>query len=70
MDQGLMSNAAKKETLIIKRDGKTLAEVDDIYEAMRWLHRHQPSSYDHALKYEGYSVEYPDGTPALRPYSK
>jgi hypothetical protein len=56
--------------LRIKRDGKLLAEVDDRVQAIAWLHKHQPQSYDWALKHEGYMVENADGTPALEPYSK
>lgn len=56
--------------LLIKRDGKLLAEVFGRYEAIAWLHQHQPQSYDWALRYEGYTVEREDGTPALESYSK
>lgn len=55
--------------LRIKRDGVTLVEVADTFDAVRWLHAHTASSYDYALRYEGYTVEAEDGTPALVSYS-
>ncbi len=42
--------------VIIKRDGKEIARVEDSNAAFTWLLKHQPMSVDWALKYEGYSV--------------
>jgi hypothetical protein len=61
---------ASQQKLLIKRDGALWAEVEGLDQAIAWLHRHQPDSYDWALKYEGYRVERLDGSLALRPYSK
>jgi len=60
----------KGDKLYIKRDGKVLAQVYGVMEAMAWLHRHQPQSFDWALQYEGYTVERADGSRALEPYSR
>lgn len=40
---------------IIKRDGVEIARVDG--DPMAWFHRNVSYSMDHALKFEGYSVE-------------
>lgn len=45
----------------IMRDGKVEAEVPDA-EVLPWFHHHHSYSMAHAIKYEGYSVEYSDGT--------
>ncbi|WP_165588976.1 hypothetical protein [Mycolicibacterium conceptionense] len=42
----------------VHRDGQPVSEVlDDENAAYAWLHRHQSASADHALRYEGYSIE-------------
>lgn len=56
--------------LIIKRDGVEVATAADTIDAIAWLLRAQPQSYDWALKHDGYSVVFEDGTPALTPYSR
>lgn len=43
-------------SVIIKRDGKTVANVADMIAAYGWMHRHHSYSMGHALKYEGYSL--------------
>lgn len=53
---------------IVRRDGQVLAAFDLEQEAFAYLHRVQSSSWDHAIKHEGYSLERPDGT-FVEPYS-
>jgi len=43
-------------TVIIKRDGKPVAEVEDSNAAFEWLLRHQGQSVDYAIRHGGYSV--------------
>ena len=43
-------------TVLVKRDGKTVAEVEDSNAAFVWLLRHQSQSVSWAIKYEGYTV--------------
>lgn len=45
----------------IKRDNEAVAEVADA-DVLPWFHKRHGYSMSHALKYEGYSVEYSDGT--------
>lgn len=47
--------------VIISRDGKPLAEVEDSNAAFEWLLKHQPQSVDWAIRYEGYRITGSDG---------
>ena len=42
--------------VLIKRDGETVAEVEDGNAAYAWMHRHHSYSMAHALRYEGYTI--------------
>lgn len=44
-------------TTIIKRDGETVAELEDGESVQRWFIRNTPQSMDYALKHGGYSIE-------------
>ncbi len=60
-----LRTAAEREghdmAVLVKRDGKTVATVEDSNAAFQWLLRHQPMSTDWAIKYEGYTVTDEDG---------
>lgn len=49
-------------TVIIKQDGKQVAEVADDNAALEWILKHQGQSVSYALRWAGYSVHGPDGT--------
>jgi hypothetical protein len=42
---------------IIKRDGREVKRVESELEVVVYFHRTHPYSMDHALKYEGYTIE-------------
>ena len=44
------------KTYILERDGKVLKFASNENELYKYLHRIQPASWEHALKYEGYSI--------------
>ena len=44
-------------TYLIKRDGLEVARLDSELAVMVYFHKTHPYSMDHALKYEGYTVE-------------
>lgn len=44
-------------TYTIKRDGVEIKRVESELEVVVYFHRSHPYSMDHALKYEGYTVE-------------
>jgi hypothetical protein len=44
-------------TYTIKRDGIEVKRVESELEVVVYFHRSHPYSMDHALKYEGYTVE-------------
>ncbi len=50
------SAGRKEKQFVIKRDGKEVARVNDS-QVLAWFHKHHSYSMDHAIKYEGYSVE-------------
>ena len=52
----------------VRHDGKVLGTFDTEGEALRFLLNAQSSSWDHAIRHEGYSVEQPDGS-FIQPYS-
>jgi hypothetical protein len=41
----------------VKRDGNIKFESDNEFEAFKWLQDHTSYSYDHAVKYEGWTIE-------------
>jgi hypothetical protein len=43
-------------TVIIKQDGKQVAEVEHSNAAFEWLLRHQGQSVSYAMRYGGYTV--------------
>lgn len=56
--------------VIIKRDGKQIAEVADSNAAFAWLLKHQSMSVDWAIKYEGWTVHDGETGAELDEYSK
>jgi hypothetical protein len=44
-------------TYTIKRDGVEIKRVESELEVMVYFHRAHSYSMDHALKYEGYTIE-------------
>ncbi len=47
---------------VVTRDSKTLAEFEDEGKALAYLHGIFSGSYEHAVRWEGYNVVYPDGS--------
>lgn len=47
---------------ILFRDGKELMRGTE-FQVWKYLHNACPASIHHALKWEGYSIVNPDGTP-------
>jgi hypothetical protein len=52
--------------VLVKRDGQTVAEVEDSNAAFVWLLSHQPQSVSWAIRYEGYTVTDEAGAGAAR----
>lgn len=48
-------------SVIIKRDGKQVAEVADSNAAFEWLLKHQGQSVDYAIRHGGYTVTDEEG---------